>query len=440
MKKFVVIILLILALIVGCSNEATEPDLEKYEGSMEEIAQHFVKDFSEKKVDSLIERYNFTPQVEAVVNRMLFVEVYVQIENVNDEFVEIGAKRNSTISGNQVVSYELLYTEGAIELNIVFDNENRIAGFNYNQIKEKVEYSKDIISEEVSFGLSEFLIEGTVVYPKEEGVFKAVVLIPGSGPTDRDSTLYGNAPLKDIAMGLAEKGIASLRFDKRTYLHAPRIDVETFTPYEEYIEDVIAAFNLMKDNSRIDENEIYLLGHSQGGNLIPAFAQEVDAAGYVIIAGNVTPLHELVVYQTEYIANLDSRVTKEEEEAIETYKKIRDNVRNLNPDSNMTSDDLMGISKDYWMYIKNYDPIELGKKIDKKMLIVAGSRDYQVPLSELELWREGLSAKENISFKVYEGMNHLLYMGEGPSSPQEYMTPGNADSELIEDIADWIKH
>jgi dipeptidyl aminopeptidase/acylaminoacyl peptidase len=120
------------------------------------------------------------------------------------------------------------------------------------------------------------------------------------------------------------------------------------------------------------------------------------------------------------------------------YKQMRDNINSLNENSEYSPNQLMGISKDYWLFYKNYDPLEYAKDIDKKLLIINGSRDYQVPISEFELWKEKLDGKENVDFKLYEGMNHLLFIGEGTPSPQEYMKAKNVTQELINDIYDWI--
>ncbi|MFP4457360.1 MAG: DUF3887 domain-containing protein [Clostridia bacterium] len=438
MKRAIIMSLILLILFSGCNPEAVEKDIEQYDGTMKEIAEHFVNDFVSKDVDSILEKYNYTLQVEQALNRMMFIQVYSQIENVNGEFTEIGERTESNSLESSIITYQLIYTEGSIKLNIVFDNEKKIAGFNYVQEKEKVEYSESIVSEEVEFGSEEYPITGTITYPNQEDSFYAVILIPGSGPTDRDSTLYENTPMKDLALGLADKGIASLRFDKRNLLYGDKIDINSFTPYQEYIADVKFAYDLMVNNERIDNEHIYLIGHSQGGNLIPAFAKEVEAAGFVILSGNVTPLHELTIDQLEYLYNLDGELSDKEKQDLEGYKKMRDNINNLDESSDFTPQQLMGVSKDYWLFYKKYDPIEQAKEIKEQVLIVNGSRDYQVPVSEYELWKNGLSNRENVTFKLYEGMNHLLFNGEGTPSPQEYLTAKNISQELVNDIYNWI--
>lgn len=438
MKKAIILTFIFLVLVSGCNQQVVEEEINKYEGTMIEIAEHFVDDFISKDIDSILEKYNYTLQVEQALNRMMFVQVYSQIENVNGEFVEIGDKKESNSLENSIITYQLIYTNGSIKFNLIFDNEKRIAGFNYVQEKEKIEYSEEITSVNIEFGNSDYLIKGTITYPNQGDNFHGVILIPGSGPTDRDSTLYENTPIKDLALGLAEKGIASLRFDKRNFLHGDKIDIDSFTPYEEYIEDVKFAYNLMVGNSKINSEQIYLIGHSQGGNLIPAFAQEVDAAGYVIISGNVTPLHELTIDQFEYIYNLDGEVSDKEQQELNKYKDMRDNINDLEESSDLSPQQLMGVAKDYWLFYKEYDPIEQAKQIEEELFIVNGSRDYQVPVSEFELWRAGLSNRENVTFKLYEGMNHLLFNGEGTPSPQEYLTAKNVNQELINDIYNWI--
>jgi len=439
MKKIFVFTLLLFFILSGCADAEKNEELDKYDGTVEEIAEFFVKDFTQKNVDSLIERYNYSEKVEQALNRMIFVQAYNMIEKDNSEFVKIGESSRSVSQGKDLITYRLHYTEGVIKLNIIFENDKLIAGFHYLQEKQQTAYSADIVSQDVEFGSDDFPINATITYPGNGDDFSCIILVPGSGPTDRDSTLYENTPLKDLALGLAEKGIASLRFDKRSFTHSTKIDVKTFTPYEEYIEDVVFAYNYLKSNEKIDSKSIYIAGHSQGGNLIPAFAKEVEAAGYIILAGNVTPLHQLTINQLEYLYNLDDILSKEEESQLNAYKQMRDNINNIEENSDYLASDLMGISKNYWLFYKNYDPINYAKEIDEKILIISGSRDYQVPRSEFELWKSGLEGMDNVDFKLFEGMNHLLFVGEGTPSPQEYMNPKQVSQELINYISEWIK-
>src|SRR5205823_4382224 len=111
-------------------------------------------------------------------------------------------------------------------------------------------------------------LPGTLTAPKQGGTFAAVVLVHGSGPNDKDETFGPNKPFRDLAWGLAARGIAVLRYDKRSKIH-PEQFRGNFTVKEETVDDALAAVNLLHKASRINPKRIYVLGHSLGGMLIP---------------------------------------------------------------------------------------------------------------------------------------------------------------------------
>ena len=107
-----------------------------------------------------------------------------------------------------------------IELQISFQ-DGKIAGiltavYQEPDTEERKEYTEKEISISIGEGKE---LPGTLILPDGEGPFPVVVFVHGSGPSDRDETINGNKPFKDLAEGLAEKGIASYRYDKRTYVY-----------------------------------------------------------------------------------------------------------------------------------------------------------------------------------------------------------------------------
>ena len=105
------------------------------------------------------------------------------------------------------------------------------------------------------------------------GPFPAVVLVSGSGPNNQDESSGPNRPFLDIATGLAAKGIATLRYDKRTLDYPSSIDPRTFTPTEEYVPDALAAIRLLEHEPAVNADLIFVLGHSPGRDLRPANRQ-----------------------------------------------------------------------------------------------------------------------------------------------------------------------
>ena len=137
---------------------------------------------------------------------------------------------------------------------------------------------------------------------------RRVVLLAGSGPNDRDETIGPNAPLRDIAWGLASDGIAVLRYDKRTKTHAAEMaaDVATITVKEETVDDAVAAVDLLRSTPGVDPDRVFVVGHSLGGYLAP----RVAAAAPGKVAGDRPPRGQqqpasrgVILDQFEYLAS-----------------------------------------------------------------------------------------------------------------------------------------
>lgn len=94
----------------------------------------------------------------------------------------------------------------------------------------------------------------------------------------------------------------------------------------------------------------------------------------------------------------------------------------------------------YWLDVRSYDPVATAADLHKPMLILQGSRDYQSNVEEdFKLWQSGLQGREDITFRNYEGENHLFMSGTDVSSPAEYDVPSHVDVDVVEDITKWIQ-
>ena len=345
--------------------------------------------------------------------------------------------------GYQIVLQTCDFEKGRIDVKIVFDEEGEIAGLWFLPHLESHPYecpeyaNKDLFRErELIFGVEGWELPGNLTVPKKGKNLPVVVLVHGSGPNDRDETLGPNKPFKDLAYGLSSRGIAVFRYDKRTKVYPNKIDVFNLTVEQETIEDALAAIDFVRATDGIDENRVFLLGHSLGGQLVPEIGgRDGKLSGVVVMAGSARPLEEAILEQIEYIAKLDGKITKDEEREIE---RIRKQVRLIKEHKVGEEELVLGVPGRYWYDLQKRDPIKSALALNCPMLVLQGKRDYQVTWEDYNLWKEGLSAKKGVAFRLYSDLNHLFMGGEGRPTPEEYSIPNHVDERVINDLAGWI--
>jgi len=295
--------------------------------------------------------------------------------------------------------------------------------------------------QEATIGQGEWELPGTLTVPNGQGPFPAVVLVHGSGPNDRDETVGANKPFRDLAWGLATRGIAVLRYDKRTKVYSDRFAAleNGFTVKEETIDDAVVAVSLLRKTGTVDPERIFVLGHSLGGMLAPRIAQaDPKIAGLIIMAGPTRPLEDLIVDQTQYILSLSGDVSAQEQRQVDAIQQEVEAIKALNPSDVSNKESLLGAPPQYWLDLQGYDPAAVASTLPQPLLILQGERDYQVTMTDFQGWMSALSGRSNVQLKSYPSLNHLFMAGADKSTPDEYQTPSHVAAIVVDDLANWI--
>lgn len=284
-------------------------------------------------------------------------------------------------------------------------------------------------------------LRGALTLPAGEGPFPAVVLVAGSGANDLDETIGPNKPFRDIAEGLAKAGIASLRYDKRTFDYALRAaDDTTFTVDDEVTDDAVAAARLLAKQQSIDPRRVFVLGHSEGAMLAPRIARrDRRVAGIVMLAA---PARQLLVVARDQLRELAAQhgATAAQVEAAlianEAELTLLDNAHPEHPPQGSFG----GAPQSWWLSLHRYDQVAVAKSLKLPMLILQGGSDFQVsPTLDFDAWKRALAGRSNVTFHLYPGMSHLFRPAGKTGTVADYLQPGATSPQVIDDIAAWIK-
>jgi dienelactone hydrolase len=337
------------------------------------------------------------------------------------------------------------FEKAPLAARVVYDAEGRVSGLQFRPAftyKAPDYVQRDAFKEaEVQVGAGEWAVPGTLAVPVGDGPFPAVVLVHGSGPHDRDETIGPNKTFRDLAWGLASRGVAVLRYEKRTKHHAKKLaDVKDFTVREEVLDDARAAVSVLRKTKGIDPKKVFVVGHSLGAMAAPRLAEaDGELAGIVLLAGPSRPLEVLTAEQVDYILSVKPDISKEEKEVLERLKAAAEKLKDpkLSPDT--PASELLGLSLGYWQSMRDLQPPKVAAGLTRPILVLQGERDYQVTMVDFRGWEKALEGRKNVELKSYPKLNHLFVEGEGKSKPAEYAKEGHVAKEVVEDVAGWVK-
>ena len=363
------------------------------------------------------------------------------------EFKAVTSVASAEQAGYQVVTVTCAFEKSPLNLRLAFDREGKIAGLFFVPVTppwSAPDYANPGAFHEqtVTVGAEPWQLPGTITEPNGSGPFPAVVLVQGSGPNDEDETVGANKPFKDLAWGLASRGIAVLRYEKRTHKYAAQLKKDTgnMTVKEEVTDDARAAVALLAGRPEVEKAHIDVLGHSLGGMLAPRIAEgDGQIAGIIIMAGSTRQLGPIVVDQVKYLASLSGPVGEAAKKQIEGAEKFAQDYDSPALKMGETVS-MMGIPlpASYVLDLRRYDAAATAARLKIPILVLQGESDFQVTRKDLEGWEQALEGHKNVTVKTYPGLCHLFTPAGNPSSPEDYNKPGHVAKATLDDIANWV--
>ena len=449
MKK-ILSVLLALMMLTACGAAAAEQEARKIETAAD--AEEWTRVFLGEHPEELDGAWAMTAQMQAAADQMGGMSGLAKSLAALGTAGEIGSAVEGELAGYKTFSIPCAFSVMPVDLVLVVQ-DGAVAGLQtgaYSGGKEEKAESDLFDSIELALPVPSLgELPGILTMPKGDGPFPAVILIQGSGASDKDEAVMGLKPFRDIAEGLAEQGVAVYRFDKRTYVYgAAMANNRQISLMDESIEDAVNAVQLLAKQEKIDPERIFVLGHSLGGNAIPAIARELknqpaDSRGFIMMAASPRPLEELARDQNEFLYSLMPEETEEQKAEKEAYlaemEKTFSDLDKLKDLDSLTDDDtVLGIWKSYWKWLADYDILQAAKEITQPVLLLQGEEDYQVTMEDFGIWKEALGDKENWKLISYPGLVHVFVPGKKAEGSAVYSRTQKVDSQVISDIAAFI--
>lgn len=291
-----------------------------------------------------------------------------------------------------------------------------------------------VLQRPISLDTGSGVLYGSLLLPRTEQPPPVVLIIPGSGPTDRN----GNNPdgahtdnLRQLALVLAKNRIASVRYDKRG-VAASRAATpnERNLSVERYVADVVAWSQQLNADPRF--GPLILLGHSEGALIASLAAPSSGASAVISVAGTGRPIDE--VFRAQLAGQLPSRYNQQVTQILDTLKAGRPATDILRP----LQDAFRPSVQPYLISLLRQDPAAAFAKIKVPALIIQGTHDIQVDVSNAERLK---AAKPDAELALIQGMNHMLRIAPTAANQQResYLNPKLPQaSELGERVVDFI--
>ncbi len=325
----------------------------------------------------------------------------------------------------------------------------------------------DYLIEEVKIynAIAGINLAGTLTLPKGKGPFRAIVLVSGSGPQDRNGEILGHKPFWVIADFMVKKGIAVLRYDDRG-VGKSEGSFDTATSAD-FADDAEAAFNFLRNDSRIDKRKTGIAGHSEGGIIAQIVGARNKDLGFIIsLAGPGTEIDQLLMNQNKAMHLANGGDLSEIEKELNLNQNLFNILKNndiensrvlVSESLNDFEQSLTGVAQQQFVstkkmvleqlltpwfhYFINYSPKEKLSKIKIPFLAINGGKDTQVLADEnLKAIEEALkiAGNKNVKTVKFEQLNHLFQTAKTGAISEYAQIEETFSPAVMKLMAEWI--
>jgi len=311
-----------------------------------------------------------------------------------------GQGTQAKVNDYDVVSVTCTFERAPLDVVVSFNGDRQIAGLFFRPAKPAARPEDPRTSAELKTNTG--TLYGTFDLPDGNGPFPVVVIIAGSGPTDRDGNqlLMKNDSLKLLGAGLAAKSIAAFRYDKRGIGESAAAGgKEEDLRFETFVDDAAGWVEQLRNDNRF--SRIGILGHSEGSLIGTIAAKQAKADAFVSIAGSGRGFSELLREQlTKNLAqrpDLSKRSLQILDELV-AGRMVEDVPAEL-------AGEFRPSVQPYVISMFNYDPTKEIASLEMPVMIVQGTTDIQVSVEDA---KRLAAANKNAQLSIINEMNHVM--------------------------------
>ncbi len=390
---------------------------------------------------------HFTP---ALAKRMPVAKVSAQMRKITvltGDYLSLGMVKRIRRGKMQVYVVKVIFERGIWDLVLTFDARGRIEDFFSRPTATSWRppaYARPAPAQiiAVRLGKDPWALPGELTIPSGKGPFPSVILIHDRGAWDMDETIYSQKPFKDLALGLTARGVAVLRYEKRTRAHARRIGtVPGFSPLEETVLDAADAFSFLEKIPALDPHRIHLLGHGWGAYVLPLIAERTPTAGgYILWAPRGQHPAQARIRRLTYLAGLTAADTQQERmlklERRRSVRAMDKDLPEVTPAHELPGGRFSGA---YWRFLAGYDPMQSARALKSPTLLIHCDGDFEIsPKEDLSPWKRALKGTTKFREKILRGCNHLGSAQSGTPSRDSYLLPGHVQEPFIKDLTAFL--
>lgn len=380
-------------------------------------------------------------------------EIKAQVTGITTEQLQAGV---STISTRV---YELLIQnpDGPLVAKVAVDARGRLARIDIvaaglsvvrsdlASVAVRQQVTRNATDADVMIPAYGFNIAGTVTMPTQAAGrlrHPAIILVPGSGPVDREENVFGIPIFTQLARALAERGFIVVRYDKRGVGQSGGRDERA--TLQDYADDVVSVIKWLQKRKDVDKRRITIVGHSEGGAVaLIAGSRRKEIASLVLMAAPGTRGTELVLEQQTHGLDVLKVSAADRAAKVDLQQRIQTAV--------LTGVGLDGLPEDlrkradtpWFKSLLQFDPAQVMPKVKQPMLIIQGALDTQVPphhaqrLADLARSRKKAPTVEVV---LLPRVNHLLVRATtGEISEYPYVKDKTIVPDVAQKIAEFLR-